>query len=92
MKLKTYKRGVVTLTVADAGSGVDPTSMKASVDGVQHEVTFSGGLARIASGTLSRGSHRIVLVVSDYQEAKNMEDVAKILPNTRSFSGTLKLR
>jgi subtilisin family serine protease len=92
VKLKWYKRGVVTLSVVDAGSGVDPTSMRASVDGTRHDVTFKGGLARIASGTLLRGNHRIGLVVSDYQEAKNMEDVARILPNTRNFSGTLKLR
>jgi hypothetical protein len=46
----------------------------------------------IASGTLARGSHTIGLVVSDFQESKNMEDVARILPNTRVFTAPLKLR
>ena len=33
--------------------------------------------------SLGTGRHRLVVGVSDYQEAKNMEDVARILPNTR---------
>jgi hypothetical protein len=92
VKLKTYKKGVVTLSVVDAGSGVDARSMIATVDGTRHGVTFSGGLARIASGTLGRGNHSVSLTVSDFQESKNMEDVARILPNTRVFNGTLHLR
>jgi hypothetical protein len=85
-------RGTVSLAVADAGSGVDPDSMSATVDGVRHDVTFTGGRAVIASGVLARGRHTIGLVVSDYQESKNMEDVARILPNTRVFTAPLKLR
>jgi hypothetical protein len=92
VKLAGYKRGAVLLSVVDAGSGVDPRSLSATVDGARRDVTFSGGKARIATGALRRGNHRVALVVSDYQEAKNMEDVARILPNTRFFSGTLKLR
>jgi subtilisin family serine protease len=91
VKLRGYSKGVVTLSVADTGSGVDSHSLSAAVDGVRHDVTFAGGLARIKSGTLARGSHKVTLVVSDFQESKNMEDVARILPNTRFFSGTLKL-
>jgi hypothetical protein len=30
--------------------------------------------------------------VSDYEEAKNMENVGPILPNTRSFSATITVR
>ena len=86
------KRGTVWLAVTDAGSGVDPASLSATVDGMQHDVAFSGGRAVIASGTLARGTHKVVLVVSDYQESKNMEDVARILPNTRVFTAPLKLR
>jgi hypothetical protein len=48
------------------------------------------GRAVIASGTLARGNHKVVLVASDFQESKNMEDVARILPNTRTFTATLK--
>ena len=34
------------------------------------------------------GKHTIELLVSDYQETKNMEDVSRILPNTRDYTGT----
>jgi subtilisin family serine protease len=92
VKLVGYTRGTVTLNVADAGSGVDPASLTATVDGQKHDVSLRGTRATIASGPLGRGSHRIVLTASDYQESKNMEDVLRILPNTRTFTGTLKVR
>ena len=34
------------------------------------------------------GSHRLLLRVSDYQETKNTENVARILPNTRKLAAT----
>ena len=40
---------------------------------------------------LSRGTHRLVLTVSDYQEAKNMENVTRILPNTRVLRTTIRI-
>ena len=92
VKLVGYKRGIVTLTAIDAGSGVDPSSLAAKVDGELRAVSLHGTRALIASGRLKRGSHRVVLTVSDYQETKNMEDVGPILPNTRTFTGKLKVR
>ena len=92
VKLIGYKHGTVALSVTDAGSGVDPASLSATVDGVRHDVVLHSGRAVISSGTLARGNHTVVLIVSDYQESKNMEDVARILPNTRNFTVTLKLR
>jgi hypothetical protein len=41
---------------------------------------------------LRAGTHRLVFRVSDYQETKNMEDVALILPNTRTLSTTFRVR
>ena len=35
---------------------------------------------------------RDAVVVSDYQETKNMEDVPPILPNTRVFQTTFTVR
>jgi hypothetical protein len=32
------------------------------------------------------------VTASDFQESKNMEDELRILPNTRVFTGTLKVR
>jgi hypothetical protein len=36
--------------------------------------------------------HRLRLRVSDYQETKNTENVARILPNTRVLSATFRIR
>jgi hypothetical protein len=38
------------------------------------------------------GKHRLRFVVSDYQEAKNMENVGPILPNTRFVAATVTVR
>jgi subtilisin family serine protease len=92
VKLVGYKRGAVTLTITDAGSGVDPASLSATVDGQRHDITLRGAKATIASGPLGRGNHRVAVTASDFQESKNMEDVLRILPNTRVFTGTLKAR
>jgi hypothetical protein len=37
---------------------------------------------------LRRGQHVLRLVVSDYQELKNMENVRRILPNTAGLRKT----
>ena len=34
----------------------------------------------------------MTLAASDFQEAKNMENVGPILPNTRTFSATVTVR
>ena len=41
---------------------------------------------------LRRGRHRFTLLVSDYQEPKNMENVPKILPNTAGLSSAFRVR
>ena len=38
------------------------------------------------------GTHRLRLRVSDYQEAKNTENVGPILPNTRWLTTTFETR
>ena len=43
-------------------------------------------------GALDPGKHTLTLQVSDFQEAKNMEDVLRILPNTRTFRTTFVVR
>jgi len=40
----------------------------------------------------ARGRHLLVLRASDYQETKNMEDVAKILPNTATLRISVTVR
>ena len=55
--------------------------------------TAETGRSRSAAGIVTirgvtAGKHRIALSVSDYQEAKNMENTGPILPNTRVFSAS----
>ncbi len=90
VKLRGYSRGVVTLAVGDSGSGVDAGSIVAYLDDRElapSSVSLAKGVVSVQVGSLS-GKHSIELLVSDYQETKNMEDVSRILPNTRDYAGT----
>jgi subtilisin family serine protease len=85
----TSSRGKILVAATDAGSGVDPSSISATLDG--RSVTPSG-----APGALSinatKGRHKLVVHASDYQEAKNMENVPPILPNTATLRVTVVVR
>jgi len=85
---KASKRAIL-VRATDAGSGVDPSSIVALVDGKLVKATFSANTIRIPT---TSGRHSLVLQVGDYQETKNMEDVAKILPNTATLHATLRVR
>ena len=90
VRLRGYSKGIVKLAVGDSGSGVDPASILAYLDGRQmapSAVSLRKGVVSVQVGSLS-GRHSIELLVSDYQEAKNMEDVSRILPNTRHYTAT----
>ena len=80
--------GALRLRVADRGSGVDPRSIRAAIDGVTARAAYSRTKNRVSLpvGVLARGAHRLTFQVSDYQETRNMEDVGPILPNTRTVS------
>jgi hypothetical protein len=47
---------------------------------------------RVGLGSLAAGKHKLTLQASDFQESKNMEDVPRILPNTRTFRTTFTVR
>ena len=53
--------------------------------------TLRGKRLSIPTGRLSAGSHRLRVRVSDYQESKNTENVARILPNTRWMTATFRI-
>jgi hypothetical protein len=72
------------LAVNDAGSGVDPESIQAQIGGEFVPVSYASGRARISLAGIARGRHTFTFTVSDYQETKNMENIARILPNTRT--------
>ncbi len=80
------------LAVTDAGAGVDPASLQASIDGRPAQVRFARGRARVSIATTTAGLHRLELRVSDYQELKNMENVLRILPNTRLYRAAFRVR
>jgi hypothetical protein len=88
----TARDGVVRVRVADSGSGIDPRSLEARVSGRTRPVRYANGVASIDVTALASGSHPLVFTVSDYQEAKNMENVSRILPNTRVLRTTIRLR
>jgi hypothetical protein len=83
--------------VSDRGSGVDPQSFVAAVDGKSVSVSYSrtGNLATISLARLAAlapGRHKLVFQASDYQESRNMEDVGPILPNTRKITTTFRIK
>jgi hypothetical protein len=82
--------GTVRLAVTDSGSGIDPVSVVPKIDGRNRSFTLRAGILTIKG--ITPGRHRITLSVSDYQEAKNMENTGPILPNTRAFSATFVAR
>jgi subtilisin family serine protease len=81
--------GSITVSIADGGSGVDPDSVRASLDGHSVAQRYHDGKLVIPA---TPGQHLLIVSASDYQELKNMEDVAGIKPNTASFRKTLVVR
>ena len=74
--------GTVTVSIVDRGAGVDPQSIEATLDGhsvIEHyrdgQLTFQA----------NPGRHLVIVSAADYQELKNMEDVAQIKPNTATL-------
>ena len=87
------RRGIpLIVRAADAGAGLDPTTLKVTVDGIVRRARLESGKVRIATSGLRRGTHRLRLQVSDYQESRNMENVPPILPNTRVLTTPVVIR
>jgi hypothetical protein len=80
--------GALELTVTDGGSGVDPSSLTVEVDRSERSAVYAAGRVRIPLTGIGAGRHSLSVTVSDYQETKNMENVALVLPNTRVFATT----
>jgi hypothetical protein len=75
---------------------VDPQSIFASIAGTGRTPTYSPRGNRmtitVPVGGLPAGRHRVRLQVSDHQEAKNMENALRILPNTTVVDTTVTVR
>jgi hypothetical protein len=78
--------------VDDTGSGVDAKSVEATVDGRGVAARVVGREIRISSTGLNPGRHRLRVQLSDYQETRNDENVARILPNTRVLTAQVSVR
>ena len=88
----TVRRSRLSFAATDAGSGIDPASIVAVVDGSARPGRLVGGRIVVDVSELGRGRHTIVLQVSDYQETRNMENVPRILPNTSRLRLAFTLR
>ena len=85
---RTKAGGTLLLSATDGGSGVDPQTLRATIDDKPVTPSYQAKAGRVAIGLrsgLARGRHRVLLQVSDYQEDKNSETVPGVLPNTRFY-------
>ncbi|HEY6054930.1 MAG TPA: S8 family serine peptidase, partial [Gaiellaceae bacterium] len=85
-------RGKVLVAATDAGAGVDPGAIQVRIDGHTANGKLKGNRITIPVGELAAGTHTLQVSAADYQEAKNMEDVVRILPNTRTLSTSFVVR
>jgi subtilisin family serine protease len=82
----------VLVSAIDTGAGIYPESIRVTVDDTVARWTLRDDAVSIPTGGLSAGTHRLRVRVSDYQEAKNTENVARILPNTRTLNVIFRVR
>jgi hypothetical protein len=82
----------LVVRATDLGSGIDATTIAATIDGRPCSTTLVAGKVRIQTTGVKPGKHRLRLQASDYQESRNMENVGPILPNTRVLSAAIVIR
>jgi subtilisin family serine protease len=94
LKLLPVRGRSVRVSIRDRGSGVDPGSLGAQVDGRSVGLRFDRrtGVATLDLASFGPGRHRLQVTAADYQEAKNMENTGPILGNTATLSQTVTLR
>ena len=94
LRFVSARGGVVRVLARDGGAGIDPSQIRLFVDGRQRSARYDARRRLIVSTgrRLARGRHRLQLVVSDYQELKNMENVRRILPNTAQLRTAFLVR
>jgi subtilisin family serine protease len=82
----------LVVLASDGGSGIDPASLVVRVNGRETEAAYARGRITIPASGLRKGRHALRVQLSDYQESRNMENVARILPNTRVLQTTIVVR
>jgi subtilisin family serine protease len=90
---RTVERGEpLRVRVGDGGSGIDPGSPFATIDGQPVSAVYRDGTVRVPTAALAGGRHRLRLQVSDWQESKNTENVVGVLRNSRVLQATVVVR
>jgi len=86
--------GAVKIRATDAGSGVDPASVVARLDGKLAASSFDPktGTVLVASPGLTAGRHKVHVEVGDFQETKNDENRAGVNPNTAALTAWFRVR
>jgi subtilisin family serine protease len=86
--------GRLLISAVDPGSGVNPRSIRVVVGGQARAARYDARrrLIVVSMGGVSRGRKLMEAEVSDYQESKNQENVARILPNTSRLRATILVR
>ena len=94
LRLISTRNGKLRVHAVDDGAGIDPQFVRLSVDGYTRTARYDAAAQQITASLkgLRRGRHRFTLLVSDYQEPKNMENVPKILPNTSRLHAAFHVR
>jgi hypothetical protein len=92
---RTVRRGGrLLISAVDRGSGVDPRSVRVVVGSQARPARYDVRRRQIVVSLrgVSRGRKVVRAEVSDYQESKNQENVARILPNTSRLRATIVVR
>ena len=94
LSLLSTRAGRFRVRAVDNGAGLDPRYVRLSVDGFARPARYDASRHEITASLkgLKPGRHRFTLLVSDYQEPKNMENVPKILPNTARLHAAFQVR
>lgn len=93
MRVLSRQSGLLRVKISDKGSGVDPSSISATTGARQLPLDFDprAGIAVINAGSLGRGTHKLVITASDYQETKNNENASRLLPNTSELKVSISI-
>jgi subtilisin family serine protease len=86
--------GRLLISAVDRGSGVNPRSIRVQVGGSVQPSRYDARrrLIVVSLRRLSAGRKLVQAEVADYQESKNQENVARILPNTARLRAPVVVR
>jgi subtilisin family serine protease len=86
--------GRLLISAVDRGSGVNPRSIRVVVGAEARPARYDARrrMIVVSLGGVTRGRKLVQAEVSDHQESKNQENVARILPNTARLRAAIVVR